>query len=87
MLTKGDLCCQFYAAYAPRSITYGYILAMWYGRSDLYATAAQSGTVVMDTTFPSAYEQIMVKAKGLSVRTFALADAVVGNTVIGAPRA
>ena len=41
----------------------------------------------MDTTFPSAYEQIMEKAKGLSVRTFALANAVVGNTVIGAPRA
>lgn len=47
----------------------------------------QAGTVVMDTTFPSAYEQIMEKAKGLSVRTFALANAVVGNTVIGAPRA
>ncbi len=40
----------------------------------------------MDTTFPSAYEQIMDKAKGLSVRTFALANAVVGTTVVGAPR-
>ena len=49
--------------------------------------AAQAGTVVMDTTFPSAYEQIMDKAKGLSVRTFALANAVVGNAVVGAPRA
>lgn len=48
---------------------------------------AQAGTVVMDTVFPSAYEQIMDKAKGLSVRTFALANAVVGNTVVGAPRA
>ena len=53
----------------------------------MHVTAAQAGTVVMDTTFPSAYEQIMEKAKGLSVRTFALANAVVGNTVIGAPRA
>ncbi len=54
----------------------------WSGRG-----AAQAGTVVMDTTFPSAYEQIMDKAKGLSVRTFALANAVVGNAVVGAPRA
>ena len=72
---------------ACHSITYGYVLAMWYRRSAVHVIAAQAGTVVMDTTFPSAYEQIMEKAKGLSVRTFALANAVVGNTVIGAPRA
>jgi translation initiation factor 3 subunit E len=40
---------------------------------------SQAGTVVMGMQFPSAYEQIMEKAKGLSQRTFQLANAVVGN--------
>lgn len=35
-----------------------------------------AGTVVMGTTFPTAYEQIMDSAKSLSSRTFALAGAV-----------
>ena len=43
---------------------------------------SQAGTVVMGVEFPSAHEQIMEKAKGLSVRTFSLA-----NAVVGAPRA
>lgn len=40
----------------------------------------QKGTVVMDSSFPSAYEAIIDKTKGLSVRTFMLANAVVGTT-------
>ena len=35
-----------------------------------------AGTVVMGTTFPTAYEQIMDNAKALSSRTFMLANAV-----------
>lgn len=35
-----------------------------------------AGTVVMGTTFPTAYEQILENAKGLSARTFMLASAV-----------
>ena len=40
----------------------------------------QQGTVIMDSSFPSAYEAIIDKTKGLSVRTFMLANAVVGTT-------
>lgn len=42
---------------------------------------SQAGTVVMGMEFPSAYEQVMEKAKGLSQRTFVLA-----NLVVGAPQ-
>ena len=42
---------------------------------------SQAGTVVMGMQFPSAYEQVMEKAKGLSQRTFVLA-----NLVVGAPQ-
>lgn len=42
---------------------------------------SQAGTVVMGMQFPSAYEQVMEKAKGLSQRTFMLA-----NLVVGAPQ-
>ncbi|KAK9810213.1 hypothetical protein WJX72_006728 [[Myrmecia] bisecta] len=43
---------------------------------------SQAGTVVMGMSFPTPYEQIIEKAKGLSLRTFMLA-----NAVVGAPRA
>ena len=36
--------------------------------------------MIMDSSFPSAYESIIEKTKGLSVRTFMLANAVVGTT-------
>ncbi|CAL5227383.1 g10334 [Coccomyxa viridis] len=42
---------------------------------------SQAGTVVMGMQFPSAYEQVMDKAKALSQRTFMLA-----NLVVGAPQ-
>ena len=43
---------------------------------------SQAGTVVMNMSFPSPTEQITEKAKDLSMRTFMLA-----NAVVGAPRA
>ncbi len=43
---------------------------------------SQAGTVVMNMTFPTPTEQITEKAKDLSMRTFMLA-----NAVVGAPRA
>jgi translation initiation factor 3 subunit E len=43
---------------------------------------SKAGSVVMGTSFPTAYEQITETAKGLSARTFMLA-----NAVVGAPRA
>jgi translation initiation factor 3 subunit E len=39
---------------------------------------SKAGTVVMGHTFPSTYEQLAEKAKGLSVRTFQLSNHVVG---------
>ena len=44
----------------------------------------QEGTVIMDTSFPSAYESIIDKTKGLSVRTFMLANAIVGTSTAAA---
>lgn len=35
----------------------------------------------MGLQFPTAYENLVEKAKGLSTRTFVLANAVVGQTV------
>ena len=43
---------------------------------------SQAGTVVMNMSFPTPTEQITDKAKDLSMRTFMLA-----NAVVGAPRA
>ncbi|KAL3139945.1 Eukaryotic translation initiation factor 3 subunit E [Trebouxia sp. C0009 RCD-2024] len=43
---------------------------------------SQAGTVVMNMSFPTPTEQITEKAKDLSMRTFMLA-----NAVVGAPRA
>ena len=43
---------------------------------------SQAGTVVMNMSFPTPAEQITEKAKDLSMRTFMLA-----NAVVGAPRA
>ena len=45
---------------------------------------SQEGTVIMDTSFPSAYEAIIDKTKGLSVRTFMLANAIVGTSAAAA---
>ena len=39
----------------------------------------QAGTVVMGTSFPTPYEAVVDKTKGLSVRTFMLANAVSPN--------
>ena len=43
---------------------------------------SKAGTVVMNMSFPTPAEQITEKAKDLSMRTFMLA-----NAVVGAPRA
>ena len=43
---------------------------------------SKAGTVVMNMSFPTPTEQITEKAKDLSMRTFMLA-----NAVVGAPRA
>jgi translation initiation factor 3 subunit E len=42
----------------------------------------QAGTVVMGMQFPSTYENLIEKAKGLSTRTFVLANAVVGAATV-----
>mmetsp|Transcript_48980 Transcript_48980/g.156828 ORF Transcript_48980/g.156828 Transcript_48980/m.156828 type:complete len:345 (+) Transcript_48980:184-1218(+) len=39
---------------------------------------SEKGTVVMGTQYPVVYEQIIEKTKGLSVRTYQLANAVIG---------
>ncbi len=40
---------------------------------------AKAGTVVMGIQTPTSYEAVLDKAKGLSARTFMLANAVVGG--------
>mmetsp|Transcript_624 Transcript_624/g.1823 ORF Transcript_624/g.1823 Transcript_624/m.1823 type:complete len:429 (+) Transcript_624:133-1419(+) len=40
---------------------------------------SQAGTVVMGTSFPTPYEAVVDKTRGLSQRTFMLANAVVGS--------
>ena len=37
---------------------------------------SQAGTVVMSVTYPTAYDQILEKARDLSMRTFALANSL-----------
>lgn len=39
---------------------------------------SKAGTVVMQTAAQSAYEQLLDKARGLGLRTFALANTVSG---------
>jgi len=42
---------------------------------------SQKGTVVMGTQSQSVYEQILDKTKGLTGRTYQLANAILGNSV------
>lgn len=46
---------------------------------------SKAGTVVMGTSFPTPYEAVVDKTKGLSVRTFMLANAVVGTQPVAQP--
>ena len=47
---------------------------------------AQAGLVVMGTTAPSVYEQIIDRTKGLSFRTFQMANTLLTNGVPTMPQ-